>query len=722
MNILKPIKNNIDQELKDKKAWIVWKIENTEGKQTKVPYNAKTGSRAKSNDPETWTDIETAYGSYEKDIYDGIGFVLSKENPLVGIDLDHCVDPETGKIDPWAQKIVDGLPTYWELSPSGTGLRAFVKGKLPPEGRKKGNIELYEAGRYLTVTGHKLNGNQIKSLPEELNKLHAETFKKVETKNQPMRQSFNNQELLTKAFESKHGHKIRLLFNGDTSDYSSPSEADQALCNYLAFWFDNNYAAIDQVFRSSGLMREKWNEKHHADGRTYGQATIGKAISATNETYQSRAPKEPKQEEKILVINKFSPRPWVVKLRTKFNLRSDFQKRLWIYNTQLDLWKENAETILEAELRKNLLGDELLKQHYVAEILADVKSLSFSQTENLEPPPHLIPFKNIIYNIKTDEELKYSPEYFFTSKLNVNYNREAICPFIDSTFSQLVPEPDHLFELTAYCLYRAYPYQKWFFLYGSGGNGKTVYTMILESLLGKENIRSITADQFVDNRFAVADLHGKFANLAGEMSYNTLEKTAILKQLVGGDLLRAERKYKEPFYFNNYAKLIFNTNSLPKTTDKTRAFYRRLYLIEFPNRFEGSDKEDKLLFQKITQNELEGLAIKSLGFLLNLYDRGFFFTNDRGVDDLTKEYEQLTNPLITFLAETTEQDATGTIPKWQLRDLFVQWLSDKSFRIWNDTQIGKEMKTLGYDDGRQNFDGSTQRCWFGIRWFSTIGG
>lgn len=422
------------------------------------------------------------------------------------------------------------------------------------------------------------------------------------------------------------------------------------------------------------------------------------------------------QKKKIVVIDKFSPRPWALELCEKYQLRFDLQKRLWIYDSKSGLWSENAETIIEVELRKNLLGAELLKKYYITEIIADVKSLSFTQDEKSEPPLELIPFNNIIYNLKTDEQIEYNPKYFFTSKLAVNFNPNATCPFIDKIFSQLVYDPIDLYELISYCFYRGYVFAKWFFLWGSGGNGKTVFTTILERLIGKHNIRSITAEQLMDNRFAVADLHSKFANLAGEMSYNTLEKTAILKQLVGGDLLRGERKYREPFYFNNFAKLIFNTNSLPKTNDKTRAFYRRLYLIEFPNRFEGSDKEDKLLFQKITQEEIEGLAIKCLGYLMDLFDRGFFFTNDQSVDELTKKYERLTNPLITFLDETTERDLNDAIPKWQLRDLFTQWLSDKSFRIWNATQIGKEMKMLGYEDGRQNFDGSTQRCWFGLKW------
>jgi putative DNA primase/helicase len=491
------------------------------------------------------------------------------------------------------------------------------------------------------------------------------------------------------------------------------SEAVMTVLNAL-IWSNLSDFDIFLIFDTYPIG-EKYREKGQAKER-WLQAQIDKARNFVTDTASEAVPKKKKSKTVHNLMSKFSPRPFTKEILQKDKLFFDNYKRLFIFDQQNGLWTENAEIILEAELRQGSLGDELLKKYYIQEILADVKALAYSQEEMKEPEPHLIPFNNIIYNLKTDERLDYSSDYFFTSKIATNFNPDATCPFIDGIFSQLVWNPVDLYELIGYCLYRGYAFAKWFFLYGSGGNGKTLFAMILEAVLGKHNIRSITTEQFIDNHFAVADLHGKFANLAGEMSYNTLEKTAILKQLVGGDLLRAERKYKEPFYFNNYAKLIFNTNSLPKTTDKTRAFYRRLYLIEFPNRFEGSDNEDKLLAQKITQGEIEGLALKSLGFLMNLYDRGFFFTNDRGVDELTREYERLTNPLITFLDETTLRNVGGVVPKWQLRDLFVQWLTDKQFRVWNDTQIGKEMKMLGYDDGRPTIEGRSVRVWFGIKW------
>jgi primase-polymerase (primpol)-like protein len=157
---LNPMPENIPDQLKQYDQWVLWKAEFVEGKWTKVPYNAKTGWKAKSNDPQTWSDFHTAYLKQKHDDgkFDGIGFVPSENDPFTGVDLDHCRDPQSGKIELWAMKIIDQLNSYTEISPSGTGIRIFIKANLPPGRRKTGNIEVYDTKHYLTMTGHRLNG------------------------------------------------------------------------------------------------------------------------------------------------------------------------------------------------------------------------------------------------------------------------------------------------------------------------------------------------------------------------------------------------------------------------------------------------------------------------------------------------------------------------------------------------------------------------------------
>ena len=129
---------NIPTELKVLNQWVVWRLEETDGKWKKVPFNPSTQQCAKVNDPSTWSDFETVlkvYGSGGG--YSGIGIVLTANDPYIGVDIDECIDPYTEETSSEAQKVIDICDSYTELSPSGKGIRIFFKGSLLIGGRKK---------------------------------------------------------------------------------------------------------------------------------------------------------------------------------------------------------------------------------------------------------------------------------------------------------------------------------------------------------------------------------------------------------------------------------------------------------------------------------------------------------------------------------------------------------------------------------------------------------
>ena len=154
-----PLKSyNVPKCLVESPQWVLWKAEIRDGKPTKVPYRAVGGKRAKVNDATCWSGFQIAVEKYAqpKARWSGIGFVLTDADPFVAIDLDH-VSSNDAQLDhnrpsdlpAETQEIIKGLDSYTEISPSGTGIRIFIEGNLPPGGRKKGNIEMYDAGRYV---------------------------------------------------------------------------------------------------------------------------------------------------------------------------------------------------------------------------------------------------------------------------------------------------------------------------------------------------------------------------------------------------------------------------------------------------------------------------------------------------------------------------------------------------------------------------------------------
>src|SRR5512136_47259 len=145
-----PVAGNIPEELKALPQWICWKLEeDKDGDLSKIPF-----------EPKTWSSFDQAVRAFEAaPSHCGIGFVFSSKDPFCGIDIDDCRNPKNGEISPGGKKILEHFPdNYAEISPSGTGIKIIIRGKLPGTGRKKGDVEVYDKGRYFTITGDSLNG------------------------------------------------------------------------------------------------------------------------------------------------------------------------------------------------------------------------------------------------------------------------------------------------------------------------------------------------------------------------------------------------------------------------------------------------------------------------------------------------------------------------------------------------------------------------------------
>ena len=204
--------------------------------------------------------------------FDGIGFEFGNFPPetlrISGIDLDHVVRDD-GTLEPFAEEIVNLMDSYTEYSPSGNGLHIVCKTVLKNIGRKKrintlSAIEMYNYGRYFTVTG-KVYGTPkpIENRTDEFNEIYEKYFSEPVKPKSEIKITevldLNDEELLEKMFNSRRGYEIQKLFNGDWSNYPSQSEADLALVSHLIFWTQKDETRVDNLFRQSGLYRDKWD-------------------------------------------------------------------------------------------------------------------------------------------------------------------------------------------------------------------------------------------------------------------------------------------------------------------------------------------------------------------------------------------------------------------------------------------------------------------------------
>lgn len=307
-NIYNSFANSIPEGLKNKSQWVLWKYEEIAGRKTKIPYSV-SGKRADTTDPETWASFEEAYKKYRilgeelpTGLYSGLGFVFTADNDIMGIDWDHVKDPETGEWDPEIIEEIKSLNSYAEISPSGTGAHCICIGEIPGDRRRKGNIEMYETGRYFTVTGEHIPGtpDEIRPAQREINRLYEKRFKAEKTEipePEPREEGNGNikglsdSEIIEICRHAKNSGTFESLYSGLwKGSYKSQSEADLSLCSILAF-YTQDPGQIDRIFSGSGLYRAKWKRADYKD------KTIKEALSGLTGTYNPDKMKRANREE-----------------------------------------------------------------------------------------------------------------------------------------------------------------------------------------------------------------------------------------------------------------------------------------------------------------------------------------------------------------------------------------------------------------------------------------
>src|SRR5712692_10603603 len=193
--------DEIPDELKCLRQWVTWRPQpRSDGKIDKIPVDPYTGENASVSDPTTWGTFQDV-ARCERN-----GFVFTKNDPYVGVDLDECRTPQTGDIADGALDVMRRFPHWcWESSPSGTGVHGIGRGTLPAGGGKRGHIEVYDAGRFFTVTGKYVAGTMLElgDHTPELQVWHAQVFgEKTNTQKKPRRKGKKSPQDLARVKEA----------------------------------------------------------------------------------------------------------------------------------------------------------------------------------------------------------------------------------------------------------------------------------------------------------------------------------------------------------------------------------------------------------------------------------------------------------------------------------------------------------------------------------------
>jgi putative DNA primase/helicase len=724
----------IPDELKSLPRWVDWRTVLRDDKPTKVPVDPNTGANASSNNPQTWSTFAKALARLDTDSIAGIGFQLG--DGIVGCDLDACRNPETGEIEEWAQEIINRFSTYTEISPSGTGVHLVMKGSLPKGGRRKGQIEIYDTGRFFTMTGITLTGTpaRIEQREKELRTFHAEifgaqSFKKptnvVGLSGDPD-DGLTDDQIIQSARQLP---KFARLWDGDTRNYTSQSEADLALCGMLLRLTGPNADRIDRLFRKSKLFRAKWDKQ--SGTLTYGQRTVAKVIeNPANGSATTLAQLE------ITVRNTDLGNAQRLVARHGQDIRYCVSSgkflvwngSSWVTDTTGEVERLAKGTVKAMYSEATELPDAgrmaLIKHALKSEAAFRFRAmidLTKSEPgmpvtpEQLDADPWLLNCANGTLDLRTGRLLQFNRENLCTKVAPVEFDPDAECPTWKSFLKRIMAEDSGLIRFlqraVGYSLTGITAEQVLFFLYGTGANGKTTFVETFRKVVGdyaqQADFKSFLETRNDGARNDLARLPGaRFVTAVEAGEGRKLDETTI-KQVTGGDTITARFLYHEYFEFTPQFKLFLVANHKPNIAGTDEAIWRRIRLIPFNVTIPPEERDRKL--PVTLERELPGILAWAVRGCLDWQKNGLGAPEQ--VSKATADYRREMDTLADFLEEVCVIGVKESVPASQLYTSFQNWCQRNGEQPMSQKAFGMKLGERGFQKGKTRGD----RIWRGLR-------
>lgn len=377
---------------------------------------------------------------------------------------------------------------------------------------------------------------------------------------------------------------------------------------------------------------------------------------------------------------------------------------VYIYNGAY--WKEQTK---EAVL--NFLGDAALRlgvdefeaKHYRfrEELYKQFFTTAYLPKPEKKTNEVIINLKNgtFVITAKSQYLRGFDRSDFVTYQLDFNYDPEAEAQIFQKYLNRVLPDRDLQYVLAEFSGYvfvkqKTLKLEKALILFGSGANGKSVFFEVMIALLGPENVSNFSLYSLTnESGYFRARIADKLLNYASEISPKM--DSTFFKQLVSGEPIEARLPYKEPFLMSDYAKLIFNTNILPKDIENNEAFYRRFTLIPFSVTI-PEEERDPMLPQKIINNELAGVFIWVLEGLKRLLKNGRFTPSDV-VDRSIQEYRQQSDTVYLFLDEENYVgDPAKETSLTELYNQYNEYCKGCNYKACSRRTFAERLRTLGY--------------------------
>jgi len=694
---------NIPATLKKVPRWVVWSfVEVGEGdnkRWSKMPLQTN-GRPASSTNPETWTDFLTVEDAYSTDKFSGIGFVFSKDDDLVGIDLDDCYDYTTeGFTNPAMQDLSSTVDGYMEISPSGTGVKIFTRSRLfASHADHSIGFEAYSTGRFFTVTGHHLSGtipteaqDLTSVIPARTLRHTGDAFGDYVAPLEDWDIGCVESEILSKLDPNcgyhewlKVGAILHHQFQGDVEACEAWDRWSSLGSSYTS---TGDYSCENKwrTFKGSGATLRSLifqvNQQVRTEALQRGEiildaGTMNHARTFLDNYYSS--------EEGYKLVHYADD--FFIHVGTHYEIVESATIRSQVYSF-LDKCKKSGK-------QGSLIPFNPAPASVSGALDAIQALVHLPNHPNTKPPiwllgysstkpeaSKLVSLQNGLFHLEDSILIPHSLGFFTQNSLPFEYSPAAECPtweaFLKSVWPDDLESIDCLQEMFGYILSGDTKQQKFFNIVGARRAGKGTINKVLVALLGQHNTVAPELSELCDTfglQPWISKLLASFTD-ARAPSRNGSAVVSQLLRIVGGDTVTVNRKNKEAWSGYLPTRIVIYSNEVLQLTENSNALTGRMIVFKMNKSFYG--KEDTELSSKLDK-ELSGIFNWAMEGLRRRISRGGYFIQPTSGKEYLELMSEIGNPIGSFIDDALVVDPMGSVAKDDVFTCYKRWALHRS--------------------------------------------
>jgi putative DNA primase/helicase len=709
---------NIPQELKNISRWAMWAWTWREkGSKWDKPPLQTNGNAAANNNPKHWGEFAKAKeAAADKNRFSGVGFTLGDKGcGYTVIDLDNCLD-EFGLLEPWAEEIIRYMDSYTEVSPSGEGVKIWVRGQIP-EGEwasRAGNLEVYDHGRYLTVTGQVLSGREVMTeggakLERFLvdNMLRGELADK--TRPDDMEWAVECTELALEAIDPD-------------CDYDTWVRVGMAIHWLDPKLFDlwDEWSAEGGKYEGSDACKAKWD----SFGGNNANLTLGTLFYIAQQNGWVMPTKGYEESDwgvarrvvdvlagRAMYIQEW--KKWVTWTGRSFATGPAQEVSEAIVKVSKQMMSEAPEDDGTKEAAKEIKAwyamcmsyQSAVKISLVRGLTEGFSSCSFTE---LDRRTDLFHCDNVTLHLDNESGkvaiLPHDPSYRNTQLSKVVHSPTATCP----TWQRFIAEitggsealADYLQRIVGFCLTGRTDDQSLYILYGDGNNGKGAFCRTILKMLGSYgaaiNQSLLMETRHKEHQTQFATLYGKRCVVTQETDQGCKLNESQVKSLTGSDLINCRRMREDEWQFEPTHKVMLATNNLPIIRGTDNGIWRRVKLIPFTAKVTPDPKLEPAML-----GELPGILNWALeGFRKVVQEGGFPMPKE--VEVAKAEYRSDMDIIGQFVEDRCDLDPSLQTKNEDLFAALKQYCEAQGQFVPSIKRMTADLARLGVKNKRMN--------------------